>query len=406
MFAENLKIALRAIFANKLRSTLTVLGVMVGVAAVIAVVSLVQGLQYQISQQLENVGSTFIRVIPDFSASQRNPFIAAPTLTYDDAVAVRRGATAVKEFTPLFISNGSLKYGDVHHDTSLFGVSQSYQEVVNQWVGHGRFFTPLDEETKKRVCVVGAEVARVMRLPQGGAPLIQVDGTTFTVVGQMEKRGGSIGNDPDDVIYIPFATAAAIYGTDRMQRLPLLLQTHNRDDIDLAKEQVREILRTRHHLKKDQADDFQITTQEELMKTISTVLMTTSGVLAAVVGVALLVGGIGIMNIMLVSVTERTREIGIRKSMGARRRDVLLQFLIEAIALSALGGIVGIIGGSLLANIARLALKRFFELPPVHTPIWAILIAVGFCSILGVIFGILPAAKASKLNPIEALRYE
>jgi putative ABC transport system permease protein len=406
MFIENLKIALTAIFANKMRSVLTVLGVMVGVAAVIAVVSLVQGLQYQISKQLETVGSTFIRVVPDFSASQRNPYIPAPRLTYDDAIAVKRGATAVRDFTPLFISNASLKYGDMQHDTMLFGVNQTYQEVVNQWVGHGRFFTPLDEETKKRVCVIGPEVARSLHLPNTNGVTIQVNGATFTVVGQMEKRGSSIGNDPDDVIYIPFPTAAAIYGTDQMTRLPLLLQTRKRDDIDLAKEQVRDILRARHHLKKDQADDFQITTQEELMKTISTVLMTTSGVLAAVIGVALLVGGIGIMNIMLVSVTERTREIGIRKSMGARRSDVLLQFLIEAIALSGLGGIVGVFGGFILASVARLALKRYFELPPVHTPLWAIAIAVGFCSMLGVIFGIFPAAKASKLNPIEALRYE
>ena len=153
----------------------------------------------------------------------------------------------------------------------------------------------------------------------------------------MEKRGSSIGNDPDDVIYIPFATAQMLYGPDRMQRLPIApAGTHSRDDIDLAKEQVRDILRARHHLKKGQPDDFQITSQEELMKTISTVLNTTTGVMGAVVGIALLVGGIGIMNIMLVSVTERTREIGIRKAIGARRYDVLIQFLIEAITLSGI----------------------------------------------------------------------
>jgi len=177
-------------------------------------------------------------------------------------------------------------------------------------------------------------------------------------------------------------------------------------DLDLTKEQVTEILRARHHLKKDDRNDFRILAQEEIMKTVSTVLMNTTMVMAAVVGIALLVGGIGIMNIMLVSVTERTREIGIRKSIGARRRDVLLQFLIEAIALSGLGGAVGIVGGAVLANIARLLLARLVELPPVHTPFWAILLAFGFCAFLGILFGIYPAAKASKLDPIEALRYE
>jgi putative ABC transport system permease protein len=174
----------------------------------------------------------------------------------------------------------------------------------------------------------------------------------------------------------------------------------------LIKEQVTETLRSRHHLKKADKDDFRILAQEEILKLISTALNTTSAVMGGVVGIALLVGGIGIMNIMLVSVTERTREIGIRKSIGARRRDVLVQFLIEAIALSGLGGGVGVAGGYILANVARLLLRKLVDLPPVHTPLWAIITAFTFCAILGVIFGIYPAAKASKLDPIEALRYE
>jgi len=406
MFLENLKIAFRAILANKLRSLLTVLGVMVGVASVIAVVSLVQGLQYKISSDLESVGSTFIRVIPDLGV-QRNPFLQKmPSLTYDDALAVRRGATAVRDFTPLFLATAEVKAGDARHDTTMIAVNGSYQEVVNQWVQHGRFFTPLDEEAKKRVVVVGADIPRKLAMSDPIGKTVQINGSGFTIVGQMEKRGSSITGDPDDIIFIPFSTAAAIYGRDQMKHLPLALQVRRRDDIDLAKEQVREILRARHNLKKDQPDDFQITTQEELMKTISGVLLNVSLIMAAVVGIALLVGGIGIMNIMLVSVTERTREIGIRKSIGARRGDVLVQFLIEAIALSGLGGAVGIVGGYILANLARFGLKRFVDLPPVHTPFWAIVLAFTFCAFLGILFGIYPAAKASKLDPIEALRYE
>jgi len=406
MFFENVKIALRAIGANKMRSILTVLGVMIGVAAVIAVVSLVQGMQYQISNQLESVGATFIRVVPDFSASRGNPFLPVPSLTYEDAIAVKRGATAVRDFTPLFIGNASLKNGDTRHDTSLLGVNQSYPDVANQFVDHGRFFGTLDEEAKKRVAVLGFEAARQLGLGDAVGKDIRMDDNNFTVIGVMEKRGSSIGNDPDDVIYIPFATAQMLYGPDRMQHIPILLQVRNREDIDLAKEQVRDVLRIRHHLKKGQPDDFQITTQEELMKTISTVLNTTTGIMGAVVGIALLVGGIGIMNIMLVSVTERTREIGIRKAIGARRYDVLIQFLIEAVTLSGFGGAIGIALGYLGAAAIRLLLKRWLELPPVHTPLWAIVLAFSFCAILGIIFGIYPAAKASKLDPIEALRYE
>ena len=406
MFLENLKIALRAITANKLRSVLTVLGIMVGVASVIAVVSLVQGLQYKISADLESVGSTFIRVIPDVGV-QTNPFLQKiPQLTYDDAIAVRRGATAVKEFTPLFLATAGLKFGDAHHDTTLIAANDSYQEVVNQWVQHGRFFTPVDDEAKKRVTVLGAGIPKKLGLEDPIGKVIQINGQGFTIVGVMEKRGASITGDPDDIIFIPFTTAAAIYGQDQMNHLPLALQVRRREDTDLAKQQVRDILRARHHLKKGQPDDFQITTQEELMKTISGVLLNVSLIMAAVVGIALLVGGIGIMNIMLVSVTERTREIGIRKSIGARRGDVLLQFLIEAIVLSGLGGAVGVAGGYVLANAARLGLKRFVDLPPVHTPVWAILLAFTFCAFLGILFGIYPAAKASKLDPIEALRYE
>lgn len=406
MFLENVRIALRAIFANKMRSILTVLGVMIGVAAVIAVVSLVQGLQKKISSDLENVGSTFIRVIPDLGVS-RNPFIEKmPELTYEDALAIKRGATAVKEFTPLFLNQAQLKYGDARHSTTLIGVNDEYQDVVNHWVDHGRFFTAVDEETKKRVAVIGVEVARKLGLGDPLEKTIQIGNDSFTVVGVMEKRGSSITGDSDDLVMIPFATAQVLYGTDQMKHLPLALQVRNREDIDLAKEQVREILRTRHHLKRGQKDDFQITTQEELMKAVSSVLLGVSGSMAGIVGIALIVGGIGIMNIMLVSVTERTREIGLRKSIGARRRDVMVQFLIEAVVLSGFGGAVGILGGFLLANLIRMLLGKWVTLPPVHTPLWAILIAFGFCAFLGVLFGIYPAAKASKLDPIEALRYE
>jgi putative ABC transport system permease protein len=407
VFIENLKIALKAIGANKLRSILTVLGVMIGVAAVIAVVSLVQGMQYKLSQDLQNIGSNYIEVFPD-AGEQRNSFLQKmPELTIEDAEAVRKASPAIREFTPLFLPSVETKFGDARHRLQLYGVNSAYQDIFNHWVDRGRFFTPLDDETKKRICVLGVSAAEKLNI--GGDPigkLIQIDGNGFTVVGMMEKKGGSFGQDRDDIVLIPFSTASTIWGADNMKRLILAFQMKTGSDLDLVREQVTDVLRTRHHLKKEAKDDFRILAQEEILKIISTALNTTTGVMGGIVGIALLVGGIGIMNIMLVSVTERTREIGIRKSIGARRRDVLVQFLVEAIALSGLGGGVGVAAGYLLATVARFALQRLVELPPVHTPLWAIIIAFTFCALLGVIFGIYPAAKASKLDPIEALRYE
>ncbi|MCU1244646.1 MAG: Macrolide export ATP-binding/permease protein MacB [Acidobacteria bacterium] len=407
MFIENLKIALRAISANKMRSLLTVLGVMIGVASVIAVVSLVQGLQYKISKDLEGIGSNYVEVFPD-AGEERNPFLQKlPDLTIEDALAVRRAVGGIRTFTALFVTNAQSKFGDARHGAQMWAVNETYQEILNHWVEHGRFFTTLDEETKKRVAVVGPEVAAKLHLGNDAiGKVIQIDGAGYTVVGILEKKGGTLGQDRDDMILIPFATATTVYGPENMKKLVLAFQLRPGTDADLAKEQLTEVLRTRHHLKKGERDDFRILAQEELLKTVSSVLLNVSLIMAAVVGIALLVGGIGIMNIMLVSVTERTREIGIRKSIGARRRDILLQFLIEAIALSGLGGAIGVAGGYLLANLIRLGFKKFVDLPPVHTPLWAIVLAFLFCAILGTIFGIYPAAKASKLDPIEALRYE
>ena len=406
MFFENVKIALRAIGANKMRSILTTLGVMIGVAAVIAVVSLVQGMQYKLSEDLQSVGTNYIEVFPDAGEGRGLPQ-KLPELTIEDAEAVQKATPTIKDFTPLFMTNVETKQAENHHAVQLMGVSAAYQDVFNHWVDRGRFFSVLDAESKKRVCVIGETVAEKLEL--GADPIgkdIRINDNGFTVVGVMEKKGGSFGQDRDDVVFIPFTTAESIWGPENMKRLILAFQMRNGSDLDQVEEQTTEILRTRHHLKKDQRNDFRVLAQEEILKMISKALTTTSVVMGAVVGIALLVGGIGIMNIMLVSVTERTREIGIRKAIGARRADVLLQFLIEAVVLSGLGGGIGVAGGDLLANLARLFLKRLLELPPVHTPFWAIAIAFGFCAVLGVIFGIYPAAKASKLDPIEALRYE
>jgi putative ABC transport system permease protein len=409
MFLENLRIALKALWANKMRSVLTTLGVIIGVASVIAVVSLVQGMQHNLTKELEGVGATYLRVQPDPGEDRLRGFgTQLPELTYEDGRAVLEQSSEIVEFTPILLENVEMKFRDQRHSAVLLGVSESYQEVVNHWVDRGRFFTPVDMRGKKRVCTIGTRIPS--RLGIEGSPLgrtIQISGQPFTIVGVMEKKGSSFGFDQDDIVLVPFPTASVLYGGSyRTKRLLLDFQARNAKRMDLAREQIRDILRRRHGLKEGEGDDFRIVLQEEIIKTVGKVLTNTSLVMAAVVGIALLVGGIGIMNIMLVSVTERTREIGIRKSMGARRQDVLLQFLIEAITLSGAGGLVGIAVGMALANGVRLGLRKLIDLPAVHTPLWAIALSFGFCAILGVIFGIYPAAKASKLDPIDALRYE
>ena len=407
MFLENLRIALKALWANKMRSILTTLGVIIGVASVIAVVSLVQGLQHGVSTQLQGVGSTYILVFPDAGEERNSMNPKIPSLTYEDGLAVVRGASEIASFTPVFFTNTDSKYRDLRHRMFLLGVSESYQEVVNHWVDRGRFFTPLDVESRARVTTIGVEAAKklgIERDPIG--KVIQLNGTSFTVVGIMEKKGRMFGTDRDDLALIPFSTAKLLYGADAVRSLELDFQAKSAKQIDLAKQQIEEILRARHQIGKDKPDDFRILLQEELLKGISKVLLMASLIMGAIVGIALLVGGIGIMNIMLVSVTERTREIGVRKAIGARRQDVLLQFLIEAVTLSGLGGIIGVASGVLLAMGVRLLVSRWVEFPAVHTPIWAIALAFGFCAFLGILFGIYPAAKASKLDPIESLRYE
>ena len=402
MFSENLKIALRAITANKMRSILTVLGVMIGVAAVIAVVSLVQGMQYKISADLRDIGSNYIEVFPD-PGEQRNPFLQKmPDLTVDDAEAVRKGTTAIHQFTPIFLRQVETKYGDTRHSTQMMGVNDAYQDVLNHWVDHGRFFTSLDEETKKRVCVIGPEAAKSLRM--GSDPIgkqIEIEGNAFTVVGVFERKGGNFGNNPDEFIAIPFATAAAIYGSENMKKIIIAFQMQAGSDLDLARDQVKTVLRTRHHLKKGDADDFRILAQEEIVKTVSSVLTYITAIMGSVVGIALLVGGIGIMNIMLVSVTERTREIGLRMAVGASDRDILLQFLVEAVTLAVIGGAVGVAAG--LAGSR--AISYFAEWRTLVMPD-TIAVAFGFAAAIGIFFGFYPARKAARLDPIEALRYE
>jgi putative ABC transport system permease protein len=404
MFFESFRMALRSIAAHKLRSILTTLGIIIGVAAVIGVVSIVQGLNFWIAGQLEGVGATYIMVFPE--RDPNNPDIAGRDvkLTYEDGEAILQQVPEIVAFTPIFFQGERVRLGKRTSTPFLLGVGANYQEVVNHWVDSGRFFSSLDFANQARVCLVGKKLIEDLGL--GDNPLgtdIQVGNVVFTIIGVMEEKGQFLGQDRDRLVIIPFSTAREIYGENAMKQIRLDLKARSPEAVDRAKDLITEVLRRRHGLSGDQGNDFRVLLQEELRKTTSSILGGITQVVAAVVGIALLVGGIGIMNIMLVSVTERTREIGVRKAVGARRQDILLQFLIEAVMLSALGGVFGIALGYLLGVLGAKAIPGF---PAAHVPLWAVFLGLGFSSAVGIFFGIYPAAKAARLDPIEALRYE
>ncbi len=404
MILENLRIALRAIRANTLRSILTTLGIIIGVAAVIAVVSIVQGLNFVISNQLEGVGATFIRVVP--RSTLFDPDLAGHevVLTYDDGQAIMERSTALRYFNPVFFTSSAVRYGDQSERITVLGVGQYHQEVANHWVEHGRFFSSLDIDRHAKVCLVGTSVIEDLGLPED--PLgteLTVAGTSLTVVGVMEKKGEMFGQDQDLMVLVPITTAIDMYGRNVARQLILQFQAKSPEVVDQAKDEITAVLRKRHGIPPGKKDDFQVTLQSELLHSIGSILGTVTFVVAAIVGIALLVGGIGIMNIMLVSVTERTREIGIRKAVGARRSDIMVQFLIEAVTLSTLGGAVGVAAGWGIGALGARAIPNF---PAAHVPLWAVGLGFGFALLVGVFFGTWPAAKAASLDPIEALRYE
>jgi putative ABC transport system permease protein len=405
VFLENFRIAVTALRANALRSGLTTLGIVIGVASVIAVVSIVQGLQQMITKDLQGVGATYMEVRPDLG--RRDPGMVARQvkLTWDDGKAIREHVPGIRLITPVLAGQTQLKHGDRKYNPgAVYGVNQDYQEVANSAVDRGRFFSRIDLDNRRNVVVLGQKVVDELALgPDAVGKEVYVGSYPATVIGVMEKKGQSLGENLDDRAFVPFDAAVALFGRNAGDVVQLRLQARSTEDVERVRDGITNLLRQRHHLDADQADDFKVRIQDEILKTVSTILGSITAVVAGVVGVALLVGGIGIMNIMLVSVTERTREIGVRKAMGARRQDVLVQFLIEAVTLSFLGGCLGLALGYGTGVFVSHLLPDW---PPAHVPLWAVGLAFGFSAAVGIFFGIYPAGKASRLDPIDALRYE
>ncbi len=408
IIAENFRLAFGAIRANKLRSFLTTLGIIIGVSAVIAVVSLVQGLEHLVTRELQGVGATFMEVSPDFGDQQRGPGIVPRQvrLTWDDYQAVAQRVPGIRIMTPVVLGRTALKYRDRSHQPNLIlGVNQNWPEVRNHTVESGRFLSSVDLEKRRNVVVLGRTTIRELDL--GSQPIgkeIYVGRYPATVIGVMEKKGQAVGEDLDDLVFVPFDAAVLLFGRSARDLVRMRLQVETVERIPQVRDAITSILRQRHKIAKGQPDDFRIRVQDEILRTTQNILGSITAVVAGVVGIALLVGGIGIMNIMLVSVRERTREIGVRKAVGARSRDILVQFLVEAVTLSSVGGAIGLgLGwgaGALLATVLP------GDWPPAYVPLWAVGLAFGFSALVGIFFGSYPASRAARLDPIEALRFE
>lgn len=387
---ESVKIAWKGIMSNKVRSLLTMLGVIIGVASVISLTSVGQGVTSDITASLEDMGTNLITV-----SGMRN---MGGKLEMEDIESLEDSEYILAAVPSLTKSYVTIKYGSESMDeVTVEGTSQDYQAVNNFFVAEGRFLLEDDVDSRKKVCVVGQTI--VDELFAGQNPIgekISYDGQKYTVVGVMEEKGSSSMTDNDSYVFIPVSTAARTMGTTVLSTI--YVQSASEEVTDAAVTHIENV----YTEKFGNADAIRIFAMDELLETMDSTTAILTLLLGAIAGISLLVGGIGIMNIMLVSVTERTREIGIRKAIGARRKDILSQFLVESIILSLTGGIIGILLG---VGLAKAAAALVTDLSTLVTP-WSIILSFGFSVAIGVFFGIYPANKASKLDPIVALRQE
>ncbi len=407
---ESVRIALDSLRANKLRTVLTMLGIIIGVWSVVSLLAIGNGARQSITDQVRSIGTNLLTVVP--GAQRRGPPQAtsnARTLTVDDAVALQRAVPEIEFAASEFQNGAQIVAGSENRNAQVIGVTPEYAVVRNVTVAGGQFITEQMLRSARPVAVLGGELAADLygtSNPVGET--IRVRGQSFRIVGVLEPAGafGSF----DNAVIVPLTTAhRSLFGgrsatSASFQVSSISLQIRSAEQIDLAQAKIEQLMRRRHQLTDDgKNDDFTVFNQATLLSTFETVTTTLTVFLGAIAGISLLVGGIGVMNIMLVSVTERTKEIGLRKAVGAKRRDILRQFMVEALVMSIFGGLIGLLLGYGTAKGIEYAFSEYIT--PIVTPS-AVMLALGFSAAVGIFFGIYPAQRAARLNPIQALRYE
>ena len=405
---ESVKIALHSLPANKLRSGLTMLGIIIGVGAVIALVAAGAGAKAQVTEQFESLGSNLLtisargRMFRGVGMSASGSMV----LSADDVDAIMSLSQTVSGIAPEYSTSGQAAFGSANTQTSVTGVTAAYRELHNWTLEKGRFIQNADTQRMAKVAVLGATTAEdlfgsAVRSPVGKT--IKINRQNYQVIGILKAKGTSGMTSQDEGVYIPLSTAQVKFGGAGNTSLSSIsVQVVSEEKMDLAEAELTAILRASHGLASSQSSDFSIQNQAEIVEMVASTADTFSVLLGSIAGISLVVGGIGIMNIMLVSVTERTREIGIRKAVGAKERDILTQFLVEAMVLSLAGGLLGILAGW---GAAQIVTPLLGGTRAVVTP-GSIALAVGVSIAVGIFFGIYPASRAAALSPIEALRYQ
>jgi putative ABC transport system permease protein len=407
---ESAAMAVSTVRSNKLRSSLTILGVAIGVVTLTFMVSIIQGLNKAFAEQIESLGSNTIFVSkfdPSFGRQPNSEELHRKDITIEDAEAIRtEAANAVESVAPIRRKiSADLRYADKETDTPvLLGVTPDYEYTLSQYVERGRFIIDADNAGRENVVVLAQDVVRsLFPLEDPIGKEIKIEGRPFRVVGVMETLGNFFGQSRDNSLYIPLSTFDK-YWKDIDPPVVvffIILRPHTRADVQTATEETTDILRRRRQVPAGAKNNFGVSSQDSLLDFYNQLTGATWLVLTAISFVALMIGGIGVMNIMLVSVTERTKEIGVRKAVGATRANILWQFLVEAVVLTALGGVAGLAVGEVMS----LLMNRYSPLPA-FVPLWAILVGIGISASIGIVFGLWPAWKAARLDPIEALRYE
>jgi putative ABC transport system permease protein len=401
--ASNSATALVQIWNNKARSVLTVLGIIIAVTSTITVVSVVQGFGNYVTDFLKGIGTNSMWVYPYLPPEAERAGMGRAILNMDDLNAVASQCDKLGRVSPLVASRCAIEYGrELAKDMHLRGVGADFQGIHNMYVDVGRFLSPIDIDNATQVCCLGRDLLDKLRCDESiVGEYVLIDGQRFLVVGLIEEKGSFAGESLDSVVVIPYTAGLKMYPYLK-DFVIILTEATSEEVVPEAVADMTRILRSRHELKPGQPNDFVIETQDQFLSFMNNVKTYATSALGGIVGISLLVGGIGIMNVMLVSVTERTREIGLRKSVGARRRDIMMQFLTEAVVLATIGGAIGIVLGYTIGHVASL----HPNMVKVAVPLWAVALALGFSAGVGIIFGIIPAFKAAILHPIDALRHE